>query len=130
MKEIEPDEFPEFRFIPFFILRFLGLAVLAALAARVEIAALGWLDFVIFGVVMLADFQHWLYEYGHNLSPTAPIRMDPFTPKFLGSTEVANFTVTSWPAAGALLMVVAGALGPVALALEWRRRRKATRETV
>lgn len=127
MQEIEPDEFPEFRFIPFFILRFLGLAVLAALAARVEIAALGWIDFVIFGVVMLADFQHWLHEYGNNLAPTAPIRIQPFTPKFLGTTQVANFTVTSWPAAGALLMTFAGALGPVGLVIEWWRRRNIER---
>ncbi len=127
MKEIEGDEFPEFRFIPFFILRFLGLAVLAALVARLEIAALGWIDFVIFGVVMLFDFQHWLYEYGHNLSPSAPIRMEPFTPKFLGTTEVANFTVSSWPASGAILMFAAGALGPLVLLLEWRRRLQAER---
>ncbi len=124
MKEIEPDEFPEFRFIPFLIMRFLALAILAALAARVEIAALGWIDFVIFGVVMLVDFQHWLYEYGHNLAPSAPIRMDPFTPKFIGTTQVANFTVQSWPAAGAILMGIAGALGPAALIFDWRSRRR------
>ncbi len=122
MKEIEPDEFPEFRFIPFLILRFLALAVLAALAARLEIGALGWIDFLVFGLVMLVDFQHWLYEYGHNLSPDAPINMDPFTPKFIGTTHVANFTVESWPAAGAVMMAVAGLLGPVALFMEWRRR--------
>lgn len=125
MQEIEPDEFPEFRFIPFFILRFLALAALAFLVARTEIAALGWIDFVIFGIVMLADFQHWLYEYGHNLSPDAPIRMDPFTPQFIGTTQVANFTVSSWPASGAILMGIAGALGPVSLGLEWWNRRKA-----
>lgn len=125
MKEIEPDEFPEFRFIPFLIMRFLAFAVLAALVARLEIAAIGWIDFVVFGLVMLVDFQHWLYQYGHNLSPSAPIRMEPFTPKFIGTTQVANFTVQSWPAAGALLMGAAGALGPVAILLEWRKRRAA-----
>ena len=123
MKEIEPDEFAEFRFRPFLILRFLAFAVLAAMAARLEIAALGWIDFVIFGIVMLADFQHWLFEYGHNLSPSAPIRMDPFTPNFIGTTQVANFTVQSWPSTGAILMGIAGALGPVALLLDWRKRR-------
>jgi copper chaperone NosL len=125
MKEIEPNEFPEFRFIPFLIMRFLAFAILAALAARLEIAALGWIDFVIFGLVMLVDFQHWLFEYGHTLSPGAPIRMDPFTPKFIGTTQVANFTVQSWPAAGAILMGIAGALGPVALVIDWFNRRKA-----
>ncbi len=125
MKNIEPDEFPEFRFIPFFIFRFLALAALAALAARLEIAALGWIDFVVFGLVMLVDFQHWLFEYGHNLSPHAPIHMDPFTPNLFGRTQVGNFTVTSWPASGAILMFLAGALGPLALFLEWRRKRRA-----
>lgn len=124
MKEISQDEFPEFRFIPFLILRFLALAALAALVARMEIGALGWIDFTIFGIIMLVDFQHWLYEYGHNLSPSAPITMAPFTPKFIGTTQVANFTVESWPAIGAILMGIAGALGPVAVLLEWRKRRK------
>ncbi|UCC81582.1 MAG: hypothetical protein JSW46_11230 [Gemmatimonadota bacterium] len=123
MKEIEQDEFPEFRFIPFLILRFLALAVLAAIVARLEIGALGWIDFLVFGLVMLFDFQHWLYEYGHNLSPGAPISLDPFTPKFIGTTQVANFTVKSWPAAGAVMMALAGLLGPVALFFEWRRRK-------
>jgi copper chaperone NosL len=125
MKEIEPNEFPEFRFIPFLILRFLALAVLAMMVARLEIAALGWIDFTVFGIVMLVDFQHWLYEYGHTLSPSAPISMDPFTPRFLGTTQVANFAVASWPAAGAIMMFVAGALGPLSLVLEYRQRRKA-----
>lgn len=123
MKEIEPDEFPEFRFIPFLILRFLALAVLAAMVARMEIGALGWIDFSIFGIVMLMDFQHWLYNYGHNLSPKAPIRMEPFTPRFIGTTQVANFTVQSWPGIGAILMAVAGLLGPLAVFLEWRKHR-------
>ncbi len=122
MKEIEQDEFPEFRFIPFLILRFLALAVLAALVARLEIGALGWIDFLVFGLVMLVDFRHWLHEYGHNLSPGAPIDLNPFTPKFIGTTQVANFTVMSWPAAGAVMMALAGLLGPVALFVEWRRR--------
>jgi hypothetical protein len=125
MKEIAPDEFPEFRFIPFLILRFVALAALAALVARLEIAALGWIDFVVFGIVMLVDFQHWLYQYGQTLAPSAPIRIDPFTPKFIGTTQVANFTVQSWPAAGAILMGIAGSLGPLAVAMEWRKGRKA-----
>ncbi|MEN8198057.1 MAG: hypothetical protein ABFS30_16345, partial [Pseudomonadota bacterium] len=107
----------------FLIMRFLALAVLAMLVARLEIAALGWIDFSVFGVVMLVDFQHWLYEYGHTLSPSAPISMDPFTPRFIGTTQVANFSVSSWPAAGAILMFVAGALGPLSLFLEYRHRR-------
>lgn len=125
MHEIVADEFPEFMFIPFFILRFLGFAALAALVARVPVAAIGYLDFVIFGAVMLFDFQTWLAEYGQNLSPDAPITMEPFTPQLLGTTQVGNFTVTSYPSTGAILMFLAGLLGPVILVWEWWRRRKA-----
>lgn len=123
MAEITPDEFPEFKFIPFFILRFLGFAALAALVARIPVAAIGYLDFVIFGAVMLYDFRSWLAEYGQNLSPEAPMDIEPFTPNFFGSTQVGQFEVTSWPAAGAILMIVAGALGPVILGLEWWKSR-------
>ena len=124
MAEIRPDEFPEFMFVPFFILRFLGFAVLAALVARLPIAAIGYLDFVVFGAVMLYDFKNWLYQYGHDLSPAAPIRMEPFTPSMFGTTQIANFTVTSYPSAGAILMFAAGALGPVILAWEWFRKKQ------
>jgi copper chaperone NosL len=125
MQEIAPDEFPEFKFIPFFILRFFGFAVLAALVGRLPIAAIGYLDFVVFGAVMLYVFQYWLTEYGHNLSPEAPIAIEPFTPRFIGTTVVGNFTVTSMPSTGAILMFVAGALGPVILVYEWFRKREA-----
>lgn len=125
MAEISPDEFPEFMFIPFFILRFLGFAALAALVGRMPVAAIGYLDFVIFGAVMLFDFQSWLREYGQNLSPDAPIEIEPFTPNFLGSTEVGQFEVTSMPSAASVLMIAAGAVGPVILGYEWWRKRRA-----
>jgi hypothetical protein len=124
MKEIDADEFPEFRFIPFFILRFFAFALLTALIGRMPIAALGWMDFVLFGAVMLYTLQHWLYEYGHDLSPTAPLKIDPFTPHFIGPTAVGQFSVSSWPALGAILMGIAGLIGPVVVFLEWRRFKK------
>ena len=123
MHEIEADEFPEFRFIPFFILRFLGFALITALVGRMAIAALGWMDFALFGVVMLYTMQHWLYQYGNDLSPDAPLNIDPFTPHFIGATHVGQFTVTSWPASGAILMAIAGLIGPVVVVYEWRRTR-------
>lgn len=127
MHEIEPDEFPEFRFIPFFIFRFFAFAVLAALVGRMPVAAIGWIDFVTFGIVMLYTFQHWLYRYGHDLAPNAPIKMAPFTPSVLGTTEVGNFSVTSAPAIGAILMALAGLIGPIVIGYEWWRRRRARR---
>jgi copper chaperone NosL len=122
MHEIAPNEFPEFRLIPFFILRFFAFALLAAVIARIPIAAIGYVDFVMFGAVMLYTFQHWLTEFGTQLSPAAPIRLDPFVPRFIGTTQVAQFSVTSMPALGGWLMGIAGLLGPAVLVYEWRRR--------
>jgi len=129
MAEIDPDEFPEFRLIPFFILRFLAFAGLAVLVARIPIAAIGYIDFLLFGVVMLADFQGWLSRYGQNLDPGAAISIDPFTPKFLGTTEVGQFAVTSFPTVSTILMGLAGLAGPVILLMEWRRRAREIRRS-
>ena len=125
MKEIHPDEFPEFMFIPFFILRFLAFAGLAALVGRMDLAAIGYLDFTLFGTVMLYDFQTWLTDFGQNLDSTAAITLEPFTPKFLGTTMVGQFGVSSYPAAATILMMLAGVAGPLILLYEWRRRRSA-----
>lgn len=124
MREIEPDEFSEFRFIPFFILRFLTLALLAGIAGQMVVAVLGYIDFVLFGIVMLSTLQHWLAEFGQNLSPNAPLSLQPFSAKFFGVTHVGQFSVASMPGIGAMLMAIAGAIGPVVIFLEWRRHKK------
>lgn len=127
MAEIRPDEFREFVFIPFFILRFIAFAVLAMLVARMPIAAIGYIDFALFGAVMMFDFQAWLTRFGQGLAQGAPLTIDPFTPKFFGTTEIGQFTVDSYPALGGVLMIAAGMLGPLLLAYElWRRRRLAS----
>jgi hypothetical protein len=49
-------------------------------------------------------FVYKLYTYGHNLDPTAPIKVDPFTPAIFGTKQVANFTTHSFPAIGTILV--------------------------
>lgn len=127
MAEIKPDEFREFIFIPFFILRFLGFAVLAALVARMSLAAVAYIDFALFGAVMMFDFQTWLTRFGNGLAEGAPIRLEPFTPAFFGTTAIGQFQVTSFPGIGGAIMLVAGALGPVLLIYEAVRYRRAMR---
>jgi len=124
MREIAPDEFSEFRFIPFFILRFLALAMLAGVAGQMVVAVLGYIDFVIFGVVMLSTLQHWLSEFGQNLSPEAPLSLEPFSAKFLGTTQIGQFSVASMPALGAVLMAIAASIGPIVVLIEWRKLKR------
>jgi nitrous oxidase accessory protein len=94
----------------------IGLLVVLCLAApahawlrRMAVAAAALMP-----IGILADLQWRLYEFGHTLNPTAPIRLKPFTPLVIGPTQMGNFVSTamvSWGVAcllGAALLLWAG----------------------
>ncbi len=54
----------------------------------------------------LARFVYKLYAFGHYLDPHAAVHIQPFMPVILGTKQVANFTTSSYPMAGSLLMAV------------------------
>lgn len=76
-------------------------------------------------VAILADLQWRLYEFGHTLNPTAPIRLKAFTPLVLGETKMGNFVSSAMVSTGFLCLIGAAVL---LLLGEWfvRRRRPAT----
>jgi len=123
MHEITPDEFSEFRWLPFAITAFCLLALLSALVGRGLFATLGWILFILFAVFMIGDFYRWLYEYGHNLKPDAAIKIEPYMPPVIGMKQLANFKVISLPGSGSILMFFAAILGPIILWLEARQRK-------
>ena len=104
MHKLDPADFRDLDFIPF------AMGALALLALRVavigDVRAL--LDLAVltgyFGVFALGRFVYMLYNYGHNLDPRAPIHMDAFMPPIIGTKQMGNFVVSSWPAAGTWLM--------------------------
>lgn len=110
MKAIEPEEIEELHVIPWCIA---GLAVLgfgvAALGRRW--LAIGWLaSFAAFGVAALLDFHHWEYRYGHELDRAHAIITVPgmnYQPPLIGTKQLLNFTASSWPTTGAILIGVA-----------------------
>jgi len=116
MRKLDPAEFADLDFIPF------AIGALALLTWRV--AAIGdvrsLLDLAVltayFGLFSIGRFVYMLYTYGHNLDPKAPIRMQAFMPPILGTKEMGNFTVSSYPQLGTFLLSAFGAL-VLALAL-------------
>jgi hypothetical protein len=60
--------------------------------------------FAYFGLFSLWSFYHKLYLYGHELDPTAAVKVPPFTPPMFGHQTLANFEVYSLPAAGSFYM--------------------------
>lgn len=66
---------------------------------------------VTFLVASAAVVQARLYQVGHERDPHAPLRgMRDFTPPLVGPARVGNFTVWSFPHAGAVLLLAAAAL--------------------
>ncbi len=123
MKSIEPDSIPELTYFPFIIhgLCLIGIVIsflnkkylyLGFAALLVLLASLG-----------VYDFYLWEYEYGHSLSPDAPIKVPgaSFQPPLIGKKDIINFTAYSLPETGVYLY---GATIFAALSSWWLTRKK------
>ncbi|MCM2348799.1 MAG: hypothetical protein NDI69_02180 [Bacteriovoracaceae bacterium] len=53
-----------------------------------------------FPLAFVAIFQLWLYKFGHELNPAAPVRLTPFTPVILGEGIIGQFTTYAVPGNG------------------------------
>lgn len=105
MQVIEPHPPLETALYPVGIAVLLVLCLLAPLHRHLTRAAIGGLMAMPLGV--LADLQWWLYTYGHSMDPAAPIRLQPFTPKVIGTSTLWNFGTTSYVSGGILCLVAA-----------------------
>ena len=127
MRDLANDDFTEFKWMPFVIgalaLLFLRAAVHGTMAALVD----GAVVFCYFGGFSLWSFGFKLYQYGHNLAPTAAVKVPPFTPPMFGYKQMANFEVYSYPAAGTYLMAATALAILVAIVVAWRSGRSAAR---
>lgn len=114
MKTIDRAELSDLDWIPFalvaLVLLTLRCAAIGNVRSLVDLAVVT--GFI--GAFSLFRFVYKLYSYGHNLDPTAPIKVEPFTPAIFGSKQIANFTTSSFPQTGSYLIAVF-ALGVVAL---------------
>jgi hypothetical protein len=126
MKSIVPESIPELRLMP---LALGGLIVLGLIAAAVgrRRGLYGWTALLLLlALAGLADFWRWGYDYGHNLDPTAAIKVPglSYQPPLIGSKQLLNFFATSWPASGGWAIVGGLALAMVLSLREWRRGRR------
>lgn len=129
MKEIHPDAIPELRVMPWVVAALVAGGLLVAVLGRRR-ALYAWLGaFALLGLVGLIDFWKWEYDYGHNLSPDAIIRIPgmSYQPPLIGSKQLLNFTAASWPALGGVLAGLSFALGAAAAVLTFRAHRAASR---
>jgi len=123
MKTIEPDGIAELRVIPWLIAG-LGVLGFGIAIARKRALLVAWLvSFGVLGVVGLWDFWHWERDYGHDLDLEHAIIKVPgmtYQPPLIGSKQLLNFTASSWPAVGAVLLGLAFLLGVAAIVVRAR----------
>jgi hypothetical protein len=120
MKNIEPDAIPEFKYFPYVvsIMALIGMAL--AWTGKRSL----WIGWLITGAVLcglgLYDFYLWEYDYGHNLSPTAPIKIPgmAYQPPLIGNKTLLNFLAKSWPYIGGWFIGLTYILGILAVWLQ------------
>lgn len=112
MKTLHADDFIEFTVLSYLI----GLYALCFLAVAIN-GKRKWLyvlfaAFLLFGIVAMVDFYRWLYNYGHNLDPSAPIIVPgmAYQPPLLGFKQLLNFGAFSIPDVGGWIFVAVGVL--------------------
>jgi len=120
MKDLAAEDFTEFKWMPFVVGAIALLILRAAAHGRmmdlVDVSVL----YLYFATFSLWSFGYKLYSYGHNLAPTAAVKVAPFMPPLVGYKKLANFEVYSYPAAGSYLLAAVVVLLVVALFLAWR----------
>jgi hypothetical protein len=118
MKHIGVEMFPEFTYLIYIFGGIIAFGLFAAWIGR------SWALYSFFGIIsllgvgVLVDMYLWGYDYGHNLDPTAAIKVPgmAYQPPLIGYKELLNFLAYSGPDTGGwILAVVAVLLGVLCL---------------
>jgi len=113
MRHIEPEGFPELTYFPYVVIGLVVLGLIAWFTNNWKIWAIWSGIFLILSVVGIYDFYLWEYDYGHNLSSTAPIKVPgmAYQPPLFGKKVLLNFVAISYPALGGIIMGLSILLG-------------------
>lgn len=125
MKTLHADDFVEFKVLPGIIVFFAAFFVLAGLIARKKLMNILFALFVLFGILAMADFWRWEYDYGHNLDPNAAIIVPgmAYQPPLIGFKQLLNFGAFSIPDIGGWIFIGAGLLLFACVVLENRKNK-------
>src|SRR5690606_26548480 len=112
MKVLHADDFIEFTVLPYLIAIYGFFFIVVGLLGRRKFVYMLMGAFILFGIVAMADFYRWLYDYGHNLDPNAPIIVPgmAYQPPLIGSKQLLNFLAFSIPDTGGWIFIGVGLL--------------------
>lgn len=124
MTPISDAFFTELRLLP------LAFGLTAAATLLASVVRRPWATLLPLAAMgLLAGYGFWsmqrrLYQFGHDLDPTAAIDITPFTPPMLGQNQIAQFASYSYFSWGTILPVAAGVLLVAVLLSDLRRATK------
>jgi copper chaperone NosL len=126
MKTIEASMFPEFEYMVYIVGGIIAFGLITSIVNRrfMLMAFVGVL--VAAGIGALVDFYMWGYDYGHNLNPEAPIKIEgmSYQPPLIGTKLLLNFTAFSGPDIGGWIFIAVGGLLIGLLVYEWKMNRE------
>lgn len=125
MAEVDANLFPELRVIPVLFGAIAIACLFAVLVRRAWFTALPLVLMVGAAVYGFSSMLRRLYEYGHDLDPTAAIDVDPFTPAMVGEHVIAQFATYAYFTWGTILPALAGAMVAAAFWLDLERASRA-----
>jgi copper chaperone NosL len=132
MRKISVEMFPEFEFLGYIVAFYILLGLAVAVIGKRNL--LFWyLVFTAFGgLFALYDFYRWGYEYGHNLDPTAPIKVPglSYQPPIIGHKRLLNFDAYSFPDTGGWFVIAAAGIAFAVWFYEWYRNYKREKKSV
>ncbi|GJM35581.1 MAG: hypothetical protein DHS20C18_45820 [Saprospiraceae bacterium] len=130
MKKIDPDAIPELSYFPYIVIGLVVLGLGAAWSNNPRLFLAWGVLMVLVSMVGLYDFYLWEYDYGHNLSDTAPIKIEgqSYQPPLIGSAKILNFIAVSMPHTSGWLAGICILLSFVAAWVSFKKKKNESTE--
>jgi copper chaperone NosL len=125
MRTIEVGMFPEFGYLIYIVGVIIGIGLLTAIINKRWMLFVYLSTIVMAGIGALIDFYLWGYDYGHNLNPEAPIKIEgmSYQPPLIGTKVLLNFTAFSGPDIGGWIFIGVAIVLSSLLFYEWRKNK-------
>lgn len=124
MKAITPESIPELKIMPYIIAFLIFFGLLSAVTGKKKLVEVWIAMFIIVAIAGLVDFYMWEYNYGHNLSADAPIKIPgmSYQPPLIGSEKLLNITATSLPFIGSFVIFISIAMSAFSLFMKSKKK--------
>ncbi len=131
MKTLHKEDFIEFTILPYAIIGFAILFFIGFLVNKRPMFYTIFMAFVTFGLISMADFWKWEYDYGHHLDPKAAIQIPgmSYQPPFIGFKQLLNFGAYSMPDTGGWIFIGVGLMLFAAVCRVWYSAEKLVKKT-